>query len=577
MSARGVLCVGCICVLAACRTGSSASSEASEPSDEGSGELGQSESLEAPAPTTIDEDTPATIAIPARRIRRFDAEGLPPGARLDPNTGTITFRPDFTQSGAYEIAVTGHGASSSKTVKAMVVVRDSIAPPEPVVKRSVVGSGFTRLVVQQKTDAYLDAPGLAGRTFDSVIVVPTAATEAARLPVILSLHGFGGAPNPNLSDARHFRIEPHDPSSTYWWGYATSLPGAATGPAPPYTLRRVLHLLSWLVRTYPGADPDRVFATGGSMGGAGALTLGLVFARHFAGIEATIAQTVPRNHRPSRIAQLEKLWGSPSTNTAAWDALDLTRMLRDEVEAREQFIFTKHGKDDPTIHFGAVVTPSPLTGKTFYETIEDEHIGHYTVWDEGAHGAPLDPVLGDGWWDQGWSRIDDPRSFLSRRAPFPAFSRSSASSRPGDAQGNGKVPFNVESGFAANASVAGDTGWGGDIAGAFNRFLRWDTTRTVDTRDKLSIPLFVVASPGTPAPQEGYPTKGDLFTGQLPIKVDVTPRRARGFQLLPGESVRWRFGTKSGVLTASADGSVTVPELEVVVTPTDLVLERATP
>lgn len=540
-------------------------------------------SLEAPAPATVDEEQELTLKVPSTGVSRFEAEGLPPGARFDRATGTLVFRPDFTQSGSYDVAVTGYAggkpASFVKTVHALFTVRDSIAPIAPVVVSTVAGTGFSRLVVRQVTDSFLDSPGRAGRTFDAVVVVPTSATTAKRAPVVVSLHGFGGAPNANAASTTSFRLEPHDNDDTYWWGYGESLPAAppTAGHVHPYTMRRVLHLVDWLLRTYPAADRDRVFANGGSMGGAGALTLGLFHARHFAGIDATIAPSIPRNHRPSRLAQLTTLWGSPAANLdGTWDLIDLTRVMRDLPEARDQFVFTKHGKDDPTIHFGAVVTPSPLTKKTVYATLEEEHIGHLSVWDEGAHG-PADPVLGDRWWDSGWSRISDAKSYLTRRAAFPAFSRSSANGNPGDGTGNGKVTFNAESGYSATLATPGDTGWSGDIAGALNRFLRWDTSTIVDTRDKLSIPLYVVASPGTAAPMEGYPTKGDLYTGTLPIRADVTPRRAQVFRLSPGESVRWRFGAMQGTATAAADGSVTVPALPLTTTATALEIERDAP
>lgn len=538
-------------------------------------------SLDAPPPVTVDEEEEAVVTVASKGIERFDVSGLPPGADFDSRTGKVTFRPDFTQSGSYAIDVTGSTgvapASFSRTVKVLIDVRDSIAPRDPVVVSKTDGPGFSRLVVRQTTDTFLDSPGRAGRTFDAIVVVPTSATTARPAPVVVGLHGFGGGPNGNASSTSTFRIEPHDPENTYWWGYGESLPGPqpTAGQVPGYTLRRVLHLVAWLLREYPAADPDRVFSTGGSMGGAGALQLGLLHARHFAGVEASIAPTVPRNHRPSRVAQLTTLWGAPAANLGGtWDHLDLTRVLRDLPEARAQFLFTKHGKDDPTIHFGAVVQKSALTGKSFYGAIEGGAIGHLTVWDEGAHG-PADPVLGDGWWDSGWSRITDATSYLTRRAAFPAFSRSSANENPGDGSGNGKVPFDVERGYSAKLEVAGDSGWSGAIAGAFNRFLRWDTTKIVDTVESLELPLRVVASSGAPAPKAGYPTKGDRRDGTAPITVDVTPRRTQHFRVAGGEKIQYRFGDASGLVVAGEDGSVTVPSLPVTTTTTTLRLERA--
>lgn len=538
---------------------------------------------EVSSTSTIDEDEEVAFDVPSAGVRRFDVEGLPAGARFDGQTGRFTFRPDFTQSGRYSIVVTAHHGEGTADARARidVIVRDSIAPPPPSIVSESAGDGFTRLVVEQKTDAFLDSPGRAGRTFQTIVVVPSAATKSEPMPVVVGLHGFAAGPNPNAASTATFRIEPHDPDNTYWWGYGDWLP--AEGPPPPggevkpYTMRRVLHLLDWLLRSRPEADADRVFATGASMGGAGALLLGFMHARHFAGIEASIAQPIARNHRPSRIGQLSGWWGTPEANVRdVWNMLDVTRILRDSSEARDQFVFTKHGKDDSTIHFGATVMPSPLTGKSFYEAIEEGRIGHLTVWDEGAHGPP-DPVLGDGWWDNRWSRITDPKSFLTRRAPFPAFTRSSANEVASDpsGMGNDERPFDRETGFAGKLDVAGDTGWSGAIAGAFNRFLRWDTNAIVETHDKLALPLRVVASSGDAAPKAGYPTKGDRYDGPLPIVADVSPRRLSSFRLKPGESVHFRFGEASGAVVADGDGTVTVPSLPITTTPTVLELERS--
>ncbi len=540
-------------------------------------------SITEPAPVTVDEDVESVFHVESKGVRIFTAENLPPGATFDGKTGTVTFRPDFTQSGDYDVTVTGFAggppATFEKSVHVKFTVKDSIAPPEPVIVEDVTVPGVCRRIrLRQTTDAFLDSPGHAGRTRDAIVSIPLSATTSKKAPVTIFFHGWGGGPNTNLCDPARVAIEPHDPDNTYWWGFSDDKPKNTDPKAPahvyPYTDRRVQNVLAWVLKKFPVADPDRVFSTGPSMGGAGALTFGLFHARHVAGIESTIGQAIARNHRPGRINTMKFLIGTPADNIdGVWDALDMTRILRESVDARNEFIFTKHGKDDGTIHFGAMVMKSPLTKSSFYETLEGENIGHLSIWDEGAHG-PADPVLKDGWWDNGWSRIQDSVSFLSRRLPFPAFARSSANGNPGDGSGNGKVAWNAESGYAADVNKAGDTGWSGDIAGALNRFLRWDSTGTSVTRTKLVLPLFLVASSGSAAPKAGYPTKGDRYDGAKPVVVDVTPRRTQIFAPLPGETVRWRFGSESGSVAANADGSVTVPKLGVSETKTELVLER---
>jgi hypothetical protein len=203
-----------------------------------------------------------------------------------------------------------------------------------------------------------------------------------------------------------------------------------------------------------------------------------------------------------------------------------------------------------------VVGPSPLTGVSFYETLRMRRIGHVAVWDEGGH-IEADPWLGARWWDRGWNPRTDAHTFLRRDLAFPAFSRSSWDGDPGRG-GDGRRPWRDDSGYAGNPNVAGDTGWDGDVAGMLNRSLRWDSSRVVDTHGRLVLPLRAVLGPGVSEP---------------PL-VDVTPRRVQRFQGLPGERIRWSFGTSRGSVTASADGSVTVPRLRLGGEWVPLVLER---
>jgi hypothetical protein len=516
---------------------------------------------------------------------RVFATGLPPGATFDEANLILRFTPDFIQGGdRHDVTITatdvsiGEGALSS-TLSFAIEVEDTIAPPAPQIVNQNQLSDHTRITLSQSTDRYLDSDGYAGRTFDARITVPNDADANNRYPVRVLLHGFGGAPFTGGS-ADQVRIYPHDPSNSYWWGYSDQLPGGqpTSGTVPNYTQRRVLHLVEWVLRNYPGADPERVYLIGGSMGGAGAKALGLLYAHHFAFVYAAWSQTVPRNHRPARLATLSALWGTPGDNLpdvsgmGNWDRGDITRLLRDNPGARQQFIFAKHSKDDATIHFGAAVVASDLTQLSFYRALEQEHIGHYAVWDEGGHFFS-DPVLGPGWWDNGFEPMLDPTSYLQRNLAFVAFSRSSLNRDPGDGS-NGMQSWDASAGYAGSVGVAGDTGWNGELAGALNRQLRWDASAIVDELDRFEIPIWALDGMGGDPPAAGYPTTGDQLDGSLPVTVDGTVRRAQRFICLPGETIRWTLGADSGVVEANADGSVTVPALSLSATPTTLRLER---
>jgi hypothetical protein len=506
-----------------------------------------------------DEDLEVVIDVrdPDGDEPRVWATGLPPGATWDEARRALQFRPDFVQGGqAWTVTITADDGGHRRTRSFAIEVIDSIAPPPPTVVESEEFADYTRLTLEQTTDDYLDSPGYAGRSFLAYVTVPHDATVEAPMPVRVTLHGFGSPPAQSGS-YREFRVGPYDPSNTYWAGYDAGLPDAeATGEVvPDYTLRRTLHLLEWVLTTYPEADARRVFVAGSSMGGAGALTLGTLYARHFAYVSAVLAQAVPRNHRPSRIAQLSGLWGP--TYAPVWDRLDVTRVLRDEPEAQDQYVYVRHGKDDPTIHFGAAVFPSPQTGESLYQALQSLGIGHLAVWDEGAHG-PADPLLGGGWWDDEFSPIHDDTTFLRGDLAFPGFSHSSADGDPGDGGGNGKQAWSTNAGYAGDVDVPGDTGWNGEIAGTLNRFLRWDANRVVDTLDRFAIPLHVLDGEGADPPQAGYPSEGDRFDGELPVVVDVTPRRTQAFRARPGERVAWAFGAERGEVTADERGAVTI-------------------
>lgn len=516
---------------------------------------------------TVAEDELLTVPVVATDATHVVATGLPPGARFDATTRTVVFRPDFIQGGLAPWTVTLRASNpiGSATTSFRITVTDTIHPPVPTITRNEDLGACRRLTLAIKTDAYTDSPGHAGRTFNAVVVVPKS-TITKPAPVRVYLHGVRGGPNASAGCTSYVTVEPHDPMTSYWWGYSDKLPGGAptTGTVPPYTARRVLQLVDWAQRSQ-GGDPLRTFVTGTSMGGAGALTLGLLWARHFAGVDARWGQAIARNHRPARVATLEKLWGTREANLddgaglGVWDRLDLTRALRDEPEAAGQFVFVKHGKDDATIHFGAVTIASPLTKLTFYEALRGHP--HYAVWDEGGHG-PADPVMPDGWWDGGWSRIGDATAFLALDRLAPAFSLASHDGDPGDGTGNGKVKWDPSAGFAADVAVAGDTGWKGDLAGAKNRHLRWDASKAVDTEDRVELPLRAFAGTGKPPPRAGYPTIDDQIGAKLPIVVDVTLRRVTRFQPAPGEVLAWSCGAQKGEVTVGADGTFTAPRVE---------------
>ncbi|MBX9678106.1 MAG: PHB depolymerase family esterase [Gemmataceae bacterium] len=79
----------------------------------------------------------------------------------------------------------------------------------------------------------------------------------------------------------------------WWWGI-NKYPGADVGP----TEKRVIHSVKWVVQQY-GLDENRVYLCGNSMGGSGALGIGMRHGDVFAAIKANVPAEV--KHVSSRM------------------------------------------------------------------------------------------------------------------------------------------------------------------------------------------------------------------------------------------------------------------------------------
>ncbi len=105
-----------------------------------------------------------------------------------------------------------------------------------------------------------------------------------------------------------------------------------------------------------------------------------------------------------------------------------------------------------------------------------------------------------------------------------------------------------------NASSNSTLPWPDDLksttAGQVNAFFRWKNIS--DTADKLEMSLYLV-------------TEKDLQTRfEIPKEAtaDVTLRRLQNFQLKPGQSFQWEFGTAKGNGKVDAQGLISIPGLK---------------
>ncbi|NOZ53108.1 MAG: hypothetical protein GXP08_08200 [Gammaproteobacteria bacterium] len=517
--------------------------------------------LSNPGPQVYEEEQDYTLNITARPGARIFVKGMPPGMLWNEVERRFDFRPDFIQGEqSWQVTMEAVDGLEKATEVFVVTVNDTIKPRPPEVVLTEKIYQATKLTVIQTTDGFLDSPGYKGREFTAHLVIPDTASEENPLPVRIGLHGSGGSPG-TVGNGSRFGVAPHDPVDTWWTGYSDQLPlpdgeSIRSGTVPNYTQRRVMHLFSYLAKHYKGIDLERVSVSGQSMGGTGSYFLALRYARHFSFIFSRIGGTTPHYLSDGQQRDLgRRHWGladlglSSDLGTNIWQLYDASRGILNDYDFRNLHFSTVVGQNDNTIHFRHMVAPSPVTGVSFLDALQNKAVGHYIVWDQRGHSGSEGPPLNANW----WTPLDDASALVRNRA-FPAFTNGSADDDPG-------LPD-------------GQDGYTGTLRGAINRYLRWDSANIVDTREQLSMPVKVdVDTSGIP-PNPGYPPTENHYYGPLPITTDVTMRRIQNFQLLPGEAVRWRYKDASGIVSANADGSVTVPNLEMASTYTVLTLTR---
>ncbi|MDQ2808682.1 MAG: S-layer homology domain-containing protein, partial [Chloroflexota bacterium] len=316
-----------------------------------------------------------------------------------------------------------------------------------------------------------------------------------------------------------------------------------------YTEARLLRIISDAERDYGPAgrriDPQRVYVQGGSMGGSGALALGLHYPNVFAAVLADVPMT---NHLAANgtesppgccawyILTASTLWGYTEQHltihligpaaapllaaegTPIWDWQNQQQELLTRRAADTALISVGHGTLDTTIHWQSQGQPfyAPLYQSRRTFTGATRAVDHGTGTGTSSVG-PMTSFAGEPF--HNWQ--------VRRDETVPAFSYASGSSQvppPSDQQSN----YNL------------DLEWGATwhpIAGG---------QPPVDTPSLWALDLRT--------------TDG---SSQI---VDVTPRRRQAFWVSPGVTYHWenrRLGggplLQSGEVAGDADSLVTIP------------------
>lgn len=382
------------------------------------------------------------------------------------------------------------------------------------------------------------------------------------LPLYLYLQGWGG--RYEVEEASPYwcavALNGDDPWQTWYYGHSASTdyrqedPFASSGPIVNFTEQRLLRAIYDTLRS-PGLaiDPQRIFVYGQSMGGSGALALGLrypnVFAAAHAGQPMTNFRTSGDGGGGSWRSDVDWKWGSVAAN------LPIENRGR---YAAHLAAYNGQGVWDWQNHQGQLL--ARRADETAFISLD--------------HGV-LDMVL--EWSTQG--RLAYEPFYLSRRA----FS------------GAAVEADHTWLGFAGLGPTMGDVNWTGPFYGF--RAVRNETLPgltygsgsgavpppgPVEYNDTLEWSASWNAWDGPPSDAPAFWRISLRSTDGSSQTVDVTPRRVQALIVTPGAAYAWENRRVSdnglvaaGQVYADADGLVTVPAFLVTPGGNRLILQPA--
>lgn len=472
-------------------------------------------------------------------------------------TGSVYYAVTTVYDGAENRTDFGPGNSLTGAVS------EAPADPAPVLvwrapgKRGAV---FTQYLDYEAYNPTFDVPQGTDQqqyAYNYSVALPSASacdgTPQAAYPVYLYLSGWGGRyenPAETPYDWCAIQIYGDDPHQTWYYGHSASYDyrrggTADSGPIVNYTEERLLRAVHDTLAGYGldgrTADPERVYVYGASMGGSGALALGLRYPNVFAAAYA----------------------GEPMTNYHAADGSG----------------GTTNWVNDVAWKWGTISANLPIHNVGRYAG----HLAAYDgvgVWNWQNHQAQLVSRRGD---DTALIALDHGTqdtviAWASQGQPaYGAF-------------------YQGRRAFSAAVENADHTWLGFAGAGPMVSYETWSPFHNWEVRRSETVPGLSYASGSGPVPPTGpadynlnieWSASWHAFAGaptdtpglwSLALRttdgsdqtVDVTPRRRQQFAVIPGASYRWENRRladnvliQTGVAVADASGVVTAPAVQV--------------
>lgn len=385
----------------------------------------------------------------------------------------------------------------------------SVAMPRPVLQSTSGTGGNTRHYVHWVSDrstplipAMWNQPS---RAFNFRVIYSTGFPDPRPLMAKFHARGNNYQQPAEASHPEAVIFAPDDwigqsPTNTFWYGLSPGFPAAPDGSTPvaDYTVRRVIAEIDWVQANFP-CDSERVYASGGSMGGIGSVFFAYRFPERFAAVHTTIPKFdfgCQDNGCWIEPSAGDQMWGTPEQNfpctdgVGVFDRLDIGFLAQQDLSVDYPLVTAWNGRSDTVVGW----PEKPPT----YAALQAARQPAVFLFDQRDHQGA------GGVWSAFNNTLRNEIWNYRIHQAIPAFSNLSLNDDPGD--GN---PLN------------------GDAVGTINGYLSWDTSTIQDTAAHHSLLCRLRTTTGlenAPAPT---------------ATVDWTPRRLQMFPRVAGD--RYRF------------------------------------
>jgi hypothetical protein len=493
------------------------------------------------------------------------------GKELAPGTGLYVHNPRHAENedkaapmkGFYAITLVKSGKEDKTLTDGNTIkgIDETEGPGVPILQRTEKPETFNfekgATVDYYTRWEYPPNASMEGYPFDYLVAVPKNVKNPA--PAGIHLHcwgnnlqgGYGGWLN---ADKGAILIAPNQIPYDWYTGYPeTGKPTWAQSidnksMVHPYTQNRIISFLEWACENYK-IDKQRVFLSGNSMGGSGALMLAIRKPQYFAFCRGKVGVHIPELS-PVFKRSYERVWGNKKfdvkfeNGVSVWDYFNDVWYMRKYPDREIPFLILSNGKDDNHIGW-----PQSVMNLRALQETRRAHIFRWLV--EGHSGThtimPRTDRKGE---------TDMPIDILVNQS-VPAFTSCSLDSDPGTGT-ELKTPKECK---RQSGKLTLDK-FDGASSGQINGYMYWETADIVDEADKWE--MTVAINGGAPSDD---------------CTVNLTPRRCQQFKPAEGTTFKWTNTSggkeiQSGEVTADKWGLVTIEKLTVGKTKNRIVITK---